>query len=457
MPGIFANIYDLLIFLFVLSVLIIVHEWGHFITAKKTGVEVKRFALGFGPKLFSRVFQGTEFAICLIPLGGYVKMSGDEKGETTGAEGEFLSKPPGKRALIILNGSVVNYIFAYVCLLLVFMIGHPGESTRVADVYDNGPSAKAGLRVGDKIIAVNGKRVYGWNNLMRNLEGRGQQELKIDVQREGKTLSAVVFPDVIEKTDILGNKIFARDLGIENVSNSISGVVSGYPAELAGLQKGDRIIEVNGVVVRGWKGIQKNIDVSRESYISVKIDRAGAIFDKKINPKIVSFKDEKGNVKESRKIGIIPEYEYDTFRFGFLESVLYSFDELFYITESTYKTILKLIVGSKTAREAVAGPVLIFTIVKGAAEEGVAHVIFIMGVISASLAIFNLLPVVPLDGGHLFLLGIEKIRGKPLSNKADEVLGKIGFALIIFLAVIVFFSDLSRIGFIDKVMGLFTK
>jgi len=149
-----ANIKSVGIFAVVLSILIVVHEWGHYITAKRAGIGVERFSLGFGPKLFSKVFNGTEFLLCLIPLGGYVKMMGDERSECTGDAKEFYSQPPGKRALVILNGPVVNFIFAYLCLVCVFLLGYPGGSTKITKIEINGPAHKAGLMVGDKIIEV---------------------------------------------------------------------------------------------------------------------------------------------------------------------------------------------------------------------------------------------------------------------------------------------------------------
>ncbi len=457
MLNIFVNFYETLVFLIVLSILIIVHEWGHFITAKKLGVDVQRFAIGFGPTLFSKIYKGTEFAICLFPLGGYVKMAGDEKDECTGAKTEFYSQPPGKRALIISNGAVVNYIFAYIVLAVVFMLGHPGESTKISDILENSPAQKAGVMIGDRITGFDNKKVYGWNNFLSRLEGDSAKPINLEIIRNEQKINVQVVPDIVEKKDLLGQKVFFRELGIDNISSEVSDVVPGYPAEEAGIKAGDIVIAVDGVAVKGWKQLQKNIDESIEAKIALTIKRGEEIIEANIAPKITKIKDEKGNEKELRKIGIVPKYEFDSFRFGPIASFYYAFDELGYITKMTYKTIGKLVTGSRTARESVAGPVGIFYIIKGATKEGFAHLLFIVGIVSASLAIFNMLPVIPLDGGHLFLLGLEKLRGKPVSDKTDEVLGKIGFGLIILLAVFVFYADFLRFGIIDKILGLFVK
>src|SRR3990167_9004647 len=150
--SIVANLQNIFVFVVFLSVLIIVHEWGHFITAKRLGIEVQRFALGFGPTIFSHVYEGTRYLINAIPLGGYVKMAGDERAEHQGKPGEFLSKAAGHRALVVLNGPVVNFILAYLSFVIVFMIGYPGHSTTITKINEGGPAAAAGLRVGDKII-----------------------------------------------------------------------------------------------------------------------------------------------------------------------------------------------------------------------------------------------------------------------------------------------------------------
>ena len=146
--NILVNIQSVVVFLVVLSILIIVHEWGHFITAKRLGVDVQRFALGFGPTLYSKVYNGTTYMINAIPLGGYVKMAGDDRTECTGASGEFYSKPVGYRSLVVLNGPVINFFLAYFSFILVFMIGYPGQSTTITELVAGGPAVQQGGRPG---------------------------------------------------------------------------------------------------------------------------------------------------------------------------------------------------------------------------------------------------------------------------------------------------------------------
>ncbi len=453
--SVISNIQSVVVFIAFLSVLIIVHEWGHFITAKRLGVDVQRFALGFGPKLFSKVYNGTTYMINAIPLGGYVKMAGDDRMECTGSPGEFYSKSVGHRSLVVLNGPVVNFFLAYISFILVFMIGYPGQSTVITDLVNGGPAQVAGLRAGDKVVAINSKGIYGWLNLETKLEGNKPGAIEVTVVREGKEVTRTVTPEIMSKPNLVGRLRMVRDMGIDNLPNIIGGLIEKYPAEGAGLQGGDRIIAIDNQEITSWTGLKEAVANSTGRQIVVKLVRDGQILVKAIVPKIDVYINEDGQEIESRKIGIGPQQELDLYKFGFVSSLVHAGEELVYITGLTYESLYRMITGALSARESVTGPVGIFYIVKGAAEEGLSHLLFILAVISASLAIFNLLPLIPLDGGHLFLFGIEKIRGKALPPKVDEYIARFGFGLIILLALFVFYSDFARFGWIDNISGWF--
>ena len=327
--AILANIKSTGIFVAVLSILIIVHEWGHYITARKLGVKVEKFALGFGPKLFSKIHDGTEFLVCLIPLGGYVKMAGDIREECKGAPEEFFSKSPGQRALIVLNGPVVNFALAYVCLFFVFLFGYPDMPSKVGDL------------------------------------------------------------------------------------------VKDYPAQVAGLQKDDEILEVNHKKVSNWTELQSAISQSTTPIVELTLLRDHQPMELEITPRDEKIKNIFGQTKETRIVGIRPSEGIVLLKYSIGESLVKSFEKIVEITLLTYKSLYFMVTGSMSAKESMTGPIGIFYIIKTAAEMGFTHLLFILGVISASLAIFNLLPVIPLDGGHLFFLGVDKIRGKSLPLKID--------------------------------------
>ncbi|HNV24178.1 MAG TPA: RIP metalloprotease RseP [Candidatus Omnitrophota bacterium] len=360
-----ANLKSTGVFVIVLSVLILVHEWGHFFAARRSGVKVERFSLGFGPKLFSKIYQGTEYLICLIPLGGYVKMAGDERSECKGAPDEFLSQSAGKRSLIVFSGPLVNFILAYVCFVFVFMLGYPDLSTKVGGLIENYPAQMAGLQIGDHIKAVNEISVSSWTQLQKNIKEANAEKITLKVLRNKEELFLTLYPKIEDRKNIFGQK------------------------------------------------------------------------------------------QKMQLIGIRPKEEIVLLKYSWGESFIKSYEKLAEIVVMTYKSLYFMITGSMPLKDSVTGPIGIFFIIKSAAEMGLNHVLFILGVISASLAIFNLLPVIPLDGGHILLLAVEKIRGRILSEKTEEWIARVGFSLIMALAAFVFYSDFARFGWIDKIKNLF--
>jgi len=451
-------IQDTGVFIIVLSILIVVHEWGHFITAKKLGVRVEEFALGFGHTLYSKMHNGTLYMLKLLPLGGYVRMAGDERARCQGKSDEFFSKPVGHRALVVLNGPVVNFVLAYVSFVLVFLIGYPGFSTRIVSLDQHGPAWQAGLQIGDKVTSLNGRVIYGWNHLELMLEGNKNEPVQITVLRGDDKKSFNIVPNIVNQMNFLGQKVDMRDLGINAAytTNIVGEVLKGEPADQAGILKGDQIIGINGVSIDDWKAINENISQARTDMIEVKLLRNNVAIIKNIQPKVFKIKNRQGKHEDRKKIGIAPLMETEKFRFNLFDSIVNAYDKLWEVTVMTYKSVYYMITGSLSAKESVGGPVLIFNVVKSAAHEGIADLLLVLGVVSASLAIFNLFPVIPLDGGHLLLLGIEKVRGRPLPEKVEDYINRIGLVLIIMLALFIFYIDFERIGLIGQIQKLFS-
>lgn len=369
----------ILLFIVILSILIVVHEAGHCWTAKRLGVRVEEFALGFGPKLFSRIVNGTSYCICAVPLGGYVKMAGDERDKCEGRLDEYFSKPPGHRALIILMGPVVNYLLAYLCFVVVFMVGlldidkaTKALPARIGTIMASSPAEKAGISVGDQVVKIDGKAITNWDEMQSLIISSQGKALKTVVARGGVEKTIMIYPEVISSKDIFGRSRPHSRIGVQ-------------PA--------------------GVKEVDK-----------AHIERYGLF----------------GAMKRAAR-------------------------ELGHITIQTYVALWEIVTGQRSAKEGMTGLIGIFFIIKFAVGIGFSFLLHIVGVLSASLAIFNLLPLVPLDGGHLALVGVERARRRPLSVKTDEIIGKAGFAIIIALAVFVFYVDFERIGLIDRVMHLFNK
>ena len=378
-----------LVFLIILGILVIVHEWGHFITAKKLGVKVEQFAVGFGPKIFSKVHDGTEYRLCAIPLGGYVKMAGDERQQCEGKPWEFFSKSPGHRALIVLMGPVVNFIFAYICLYFVALLG------------------------------------------------------PIDHKKTSENLDS-------------------------KVPSTIGQVMEDSPAQIAGIKAGDRITKIDSTDIKTWYQLQTYISNSKQEKLNVALVRDGKTlaFD-------VFSKAKSSNGKTIRVIGVAPEKkDYTPVKedivvepsYGVLGSFAKAAQELKMITLQTYTAVGEVFVGKRSAKETLTGPVGMYSFVKLALTffkfgvlVGFSFLFFLVGMISASLAIFNLFPIVPLDGGHLFFLGVEKLRGRSFSAKIDEWVARVGFSLMITLAIFIFYIDFDRIGIFEKIFHIFAK
>jgi regulator of sigma E protease len=346
---------SLLIFLFILGILIIVHECGHFFIAKRLGVRIEQFSLGFGPQILKRKNNDTEYCINAIPLGGYVKLAGDNLEEYKGNPDEYLSKPPKERAAIIFCGSLLNYILGFLCFWFIFFAGYPNLTTKVGGLVDGFGAKEAGIQVGDKILAVEGEKVDYWEDLQKIIrEKKSAHIVSLLVQRENKELALEVKIKEKQLSDLLGEK---RNVG------------------LIGITPADEIIKV---------------------------------------------------------------------RHGIFTSFILSIKKTANLTLMTYKAIWRMVTGKLSLRESVTGPLGMFYITSQAATQGIIVVIHLVAVLSISLSIFNLLPLPVLDGGHLVLLAIEKIRGKGISLKTERIINRIGLTLIISLAVIVTYNDLLR-------------
>src|SRR3989344_641011 len=204
METIWTNLNSTILFVVTLSILIVVDEWGHFITAKRLGITVERFALGFGPTIYSLIHNGTRYMINIIPLGGYVKMAGDERSQCAGLTDEFYAKPAGHRALVVLNGPVVNFIFAYVCLFIVFLAGYPDLSNKVGTILDGYPAQSAGLQVGDQILSIDDQPIESWSVLQEAITSSTADTIQLRILRNGQEIDATIAPRVETNKSIFG-------------------------------------------------------------------------------------------------------------------------------------------------------------------------------------------------------------------------------------------------------------
>lgn len=205
---------SILVFLIVLSILIIVHEFGHLVVAKMLGVRVEKFSLGFGPRLISYTRNFTQYSISLIPLGGYVKLAGDTREEFKGNDWEYLAKPPGERAAIVFAGPLLNYFLALAIFYFVFLTGYPALGTRVGELLEGFPAQKAGLARNDLILTIDSQRVKEWDQMQEIIRGRKAGDIKVTVLREGREKDFVIAPRLERLKNIFGQEEDLRIIGI---------------------------------------------------------------------------------------------------------------------------------------------------------------------------------------------------------------------------------------------------
>ncbi len=413
--------------LIILSILILVHEAGHFLIARRLGIRVLTFSLGFGPKLVTWFWRGTEFALSAIPFGGYVKMAGDEPEERPYEPDEFLGRPVSHRFSVVLGGPVFNILLGFVVFLMAYGIFGlsviPG--TTIYRVEPEGLAARAGLQALDQILEVDRQPVRNWWEIDQVLTRRGEHTLRI--LRASDTLSIAL--SVTEP----------ESLGIEPLIPPVVGkIVRGEPAEKAGLRAGDRILAIDTVSISSWTELVDVISARPGDTVQLSILRNGDTL--QIWVPVSKTVDETGEPRG--RIGVVVATE--RHRLGPAKVLTYSAAKTVESVVLTFTLLVKLILREVSVK-AIGGPVMIGKIVGQTAGMGMFQLLFLIAIISVNLGVINLLPIPALDGGHLFLYTLEAIRGKPLSPKVQMWIQQIGMALLILLMILITFLDLTRI------------
>ncbi len=431
--------------IFVFGLLVIIHEFGHFIAAILMGVRVERFSIGFPPKLFSKTIKGVEFVIAAIPLGGYVKMAGfiDESMDTniTGAPDEFQSKPTWKKLIIISGGVIMNFLLAVVVLALLNF--YQGEriipETTVGWVGTKGVAAQVGFQKGDKILEVNGQPVHNWNEIQERFIDNLGKDIIFTVQRKGKTVHLKYQKNFFKEKN-------GEQLNIApEISARVGEVSPGMPAEKIGLKRGDLIIEIAGQPIRDWTQMTQVIRKYPGQAIPIKWKRGDSVFTAEITPRVFEEKDKSGKIIKVGKIGI--SYYYEHREVGLGKAFVLGFKNTIDLIALNAKAIYWIFTGTKSARELVGGPIMIAKMAGDAARAGWAYLWYLIAALSSVLAFFNILPIPGLDGGHLVFLIIEGIRGKPIPIKVKLRIQQVGLAILFTLIIFIFYIDISRLFF----------
>jgi len=432
-----------LAFLFVLGVLIFVHELGHFLMARRIGVRVLTFSLGFGPKLLSVKRGDTEYCISAVPLGGYVKMAGENPEDSrTGAADEFLSKGKWQRFQVLVMGPVMNLLLAVVVMAVVLYQGAPAprfeqESVVIGTFADNSVGQKAGLQVGDRVTSVDGKPVDTWDQFSMAIVPKAKREVTLGFMRNGQAGQVIVVPDAQGKYEM-------GDIGIQpTLHPEVVEVSPGQPAAEAGLQKGDAVLGAGGEPNVSYDRLIELIRASEGKPLPLQIRRAEAEKSITVTPRNIG-----GKVMMGAKLG---SYETRTIEPTPLQAVKLSLQKNWEWTTLIAGTLRGLFTRETSVKQLM-GPVAIADLSGAAAEAGWIPLFSLMAMISLNLGLLNLMPIPVLDGGHIFILALEGLARRDFSMRVKEKMLLAGFVLLLMLMVTVIYNDLMRIQWIEKLV-----
>jgi regulator of sigma E protease len=434
--------------LILLGILIFVHELGHFLFAKIANVKVLKFSLGFGPRVLGRKYGETEYQISAVPLGGYVKMLGEESVDEITDEDRpraYNAQSAPKRILIVLAGPFFNIFFAAIVFGLISVSGVPVPYPDIGKVAEDSPAARAGIVTGDRVLSINGNEVRGWDEVETLMNRTSGDALLFKVRRDGTVLDLSVKPERKTEKDIFGEKRDAWYIGISPLLHpEVGEVTKGSPAEKAGLRRGDRVIAIGETSLKTWQDMTEIIHENPERPLRFKVRRDDSIKEFVITPEKSAITAPGGEKKEIGLIGVRPLGNDFIKRYGPVEAVYFGVAKTWDVSVLTVVSIVKLIQRIIPA-ETIGGPILIFQMAGQQAAHGPLSFFTFLAIISINLGILNLLPIPILDGGHLLFLGIEVVRGKPLTEKVMMVAQRVGLALIITLMVFAFYNDIMRL------------
>jgi regulator of sigma E protease len=432
----------LLAFLFVLGVLVFVHELGHFLAARRLGVRVLTFSLGFGPKLLKVRRGDTEYCVSAIPLGGYVKMAGENPDDPrTGRPDEFLSKTKWERFQILIMGPAMNIILAVVVMAIVLAQGaevpiYQDQPPVVGAVTPGSPAERAGIQRGDRILTVAGDDVDTWDDLFIAVGTRPDRDVALTLVRDGQTRSVAV-RTVSETRFEIGN------IGVlPDINPIVASVIGGTPAERAGLKAGDVVLAVNGERMVTRTQFIEAISRNPEREIEMTVERG----EQELRVKATPYRE-----GDRGLLGLYVAEPTRSFTPGPLEAIKLSVERNIEFGGLIFKTLGGLFVGETSPRQLM-GPVAIAQLSGESAQAGWVALFTLMASISLNLGLLNLLPIPVLDGGHILIMALEGVARRDFSMAVKEKMLLAGFVLLMMLMVTVIYNDLTRISWIERLM-----
>ena len=434
----------ILSFLAVLGVLIFIHELGHYLAARHVGVRVEAFSIGFPPTAWGKQVGETEYRISWVPIGGYVKLFGQNvNDENPNDPTNYAAKSLFQRLYILVAGPAMNLLFALIFMPLVFLIGmdmpaYLNEPPLIRNVQQGSYAQELGIRANDEILAVNGTYVKNWEEVHSELAKVSTEEtLTMEVDRAGSLIILEGSGTAFQNAGPMGWSPFLAPVVGEFTEQS--------PAMKAGIQTGDKVTRVNGQSILDWSDISPavqqfmhesvNNSETATKTLTVELERNGDIQFVEVAPYL--------EPKSQRWLLGMSMFKI-SHSFSFGESVILGTSRLWFLTKATFSFLGQMFQGEGSMDD-LGGPVKIGMVIGDAVRNGIAELFFLMSFISLQLGIFNLLPIPALDGGHIFMLLVEKFKGGPLSSGLREKTQMVGFSLLISLMVFVTWNDLMSL------------
>ncbi len=439
-------------FVVVLSILVAFHEFGHYLMARWVGVRVLKFSLGFGPKLFGRQIGETEYLVSAVPLGGYVKLFGEEEGDATTPEEQrrsFTHQNLWSKVLIVFGGPGFNFLLAYLIFAGWLATGAPLFVPSFADLTPDveamkpgSPAETAGLKVGDRILRVNEKEISSRAELFDAVAKSNGRPLTLDVRRGGQIKTLVITPAALTMQDD-GKDVTVYTLGIEETAPVITAVMPGSPAQDAGFKEGDRIVAIEGQAIHTWSQLTGLVKESPDRPLKVDVSRGGQIITLTVTPALETAV-VNGQTIAIGKIGVSGPGRSLIRSSTPVMAVWHGLKATWGWTELTAVGIYKMIAGEISSKN-IGGPLTIANISGEAGAQGMSSVVFLIAILSINLGVLNLLPIPILDGGHLLFFLIEAVLRKPLGDRQRELAQQVGLLLLVFIMVFAFWNDIERL------------
>ncbi|ETX10718.1 zinc metallopeptidase RseP [Marinomonas ushuaiensis DSM 15871] len=447
----FQNILSIVISL---GVLITFHEFGHYFIARRCGVKVLRFSVGFGKPIFRYVGKtGTEFTLSMIPLGGYVRMLDEREGgvpeELKGQA--FNNKTVWQRIAIVAAGPIANFILAVFIYAVVAVLGIQSVAPKVGHVEQNTPLAQTSIQAEDELLSIAGESVNSWEDVNLVLAGLIGQTRTIIVRYQAEGVSSQQEGEIHLDRWLVGDEPnnLIRAFGVvpwrPKVLPVIAQVVENGAASSAGFEEGDKVIEIDGELITSWEQVVSLVQANPSVALSVIVERGG---DSQKLLLLPNSTERDGEVIGYAGLAVVPpQWDESLIRerhYGPIDSVFYGVAQTTKMVSLTVSSIGKMLQGLISV-DNLSGPITIAKVASASADSGLQSFLKFMAYLSVSLGVLNLLPIPMLDGGHLLFFGIEAVRRKPVSEKIQNMAYRIGASLLFALMAIAIFNDIARL------------